>query len=760
MGRIQLLRELLIRHKIDSYIIPSSDEWQNEYSSKVRLAFISGFSGSNGVLIITQKNLILYTDSRYTAQAKIELSNEYTTLDMYKQEDCGFMKICEGCTIGYDPMILTQKEVEYYEKIGAEFNFNLLAIDENLVDILMVDNTVNVVEISGEDASVLCKKIINALPQYFPNAEVNEKYIEDVKYNYNLAATVDEKYCGMISIEWNYEANANIYWLGIWPDIEGMKIGTRLINHIENIAITQGIKTLTVETLSLSENDTNYLSIYNFYKKCGFNKLFTIKPAGYNHEMAYMVKSDLSSKSQQNDHASEVLILPHSITGESVDEKFNRLATFFPKNSEYLILTCPDSICWLLNLRGKDIQYNMSILSYAIISRNEINFFVNISSISSIEQNNKNIFKLENYNLNEILQLKNYHINIKPISIFKQFLLENKHQNFALDRNKSSAWIIQNLLYTEHIIDPTVKMRSVKNLTELEGIKLAHLYDGVAICKFWFWLYVSLKSGNKIDESSAAAKLSEFRKQNEFFLCESFATISAYGSNGAIVHYHPKENTCRAIPSQGCDYIYLLDSGGQYTTAGTTDITRVFDLGKIFGVNKYEHKKAYTLILKGHINLARAIFPVGTTGSQLDVLTRYNLWQNGIDYGHGTGHGVGHFLSVHEGPHAISSRNQAPLEENMILSIEPGYYKEGSFGMRIENLYCVKKASKFEGFLQFQLLTMVPIETSLVDFNLLSADEIDWLKTHNKITLEAIKNYLTSDEVEFLVSNSKVTSSI
>jgi Xaa-Pro aminopeptidase len=186
MERIQLLRELLIKHKVDSYIIPSTDEWQNEYSFSGRLAFLSGFSGSNGILIVTQNDLLLYTDSRYTAQAKVELSDAYTILDMYKQGNCSGMKVCEGGIIGYDPMILTQKEVKYYEKLGVEFNFKLLALDKNLVDILMVDNEINVVEISGEDASVLCKKIINALPEYFPISELKGKVLVDNKAPFAL----------------------------------------------------------------------------------------------------------------------------------------------------------------------------------------------------------------------------------------------------------------------------------------------------------------------------------------------------------------------------------------------------------------------------------------------------------------------------------------------------------------------------------------------------------------------------------------------
>lgn len=752
MDRIQLLRELLMQFKVDSYIIPSTDEWQNEYTSNGRLAFISGFSGSNGTLVVTQKDLILYTDSRYTAQARVELSNDYTILDMYKPGNCSAMKACEGGVIGYDPMILSLKEVQYYEKLGLEYNFKLQAIDQNLVDILMVNQSISIVEISSDDAANLCQKIIGALPQYFGLPEANARYIEGVKFNHNFAAKIDDRFCGMISLQYNQDGNCNIFWLGISPDTHGIGVGTKLINHIEKVSIKKGIKTLTVETLSPDELDENYS--YNFYKKVGFRELFRLKPDGYNHEMVYMVKSNLSYESEKKYHSSEVMILQNNIAGEAVDEKFNRLLKSIPKNCDYVILTSPESICWLFNLRGKDIQYNTSVLSYAIISRSQINIFMNISRISQITDNG--ILPVDNCNLDDILEIKDFNISVQSIDEFKRFLLENKHRNFAFDREKSSAWITQNLQYTEQLTDPTVKMRAVKNKIELDGIKLAHKIDGVAICKFWFWLYFSLKNGDKVDEISAAAKLSELRKENKFFLYESFATISAYGSNAAVVHYNPNENTCKAIPSSGGDYIYLLDSGGQYTTAGTTDVTRVFDIGKIFGVNKYEHKRAYTLVLKGHINLARVVFPAGTTGGQLDVLARCSLWQNGMDYGHGTGHGVGHFLSVHEGPHAISGRNNIPLEENMVLSIEPGCYKEGAFGMRIENLYVVRKSPNFEGFMQFELLTMVPIETSLIDFKLLSEDEIEWLKVHNQTTLDSIKNQLTSEEVEFIISNSKI----
>lgn len=751
MSKIELLREILKQHHIDGYIIPSTDEWQNEYSAKPRLSYISGFSGSNGTLIVTQKDLILYTDGRYITQAKVELSDQYRILDMYKQANCTWMKICTGCTIGYDPMILTLKEVQYYEKLSAEYNFKLQSIDENLIDRLMLDTNIDIVEISSDDGSKLCKNIINSVPQ---DCTANQSYIEGVKNNYNFAVKIDQKYYGMLSLECNNNTNANIYWLGLLSNKDEIDISRALINHVAKFVFTKGVKTLTVATLAPNKSDDNHLKTYNFYRKVGFKDLFTLKPDGYNHEMVYMVKLNLGSTPKQNEHFSEVIILPDSITGQSSDEKLSRIS--IPENCDYLILTSPESISWLLNLRGKDIKYNTSILSYAIIGKNIINLFANITSISSIIDGNKEIVKIDNENIDKVLPIKNFQIRTQPISKFKRFLLKNKHRRFALDKARSPAWIIENLLYIEDYTDPTVKMRAIKNKTELDGIKLAHKIDGVAICKFWFWLYNFLKKGYKIDEIAAAAKLSEFRQISMLFLHESFETISAYGANGAIIHYHPKASTCNTIPCANSDYLYLLDSGGQYLSAGTTDVTRVFDIGKIFGVNKYEHKKAYTLVLKGHINLAKALFPIGTSGAQLDILARYNLWQHGMDYQHGTGHGVGHFLSVHEGPHAISGKNNIPLEENMILSIEPGYYKEGSFGIRIENLYVVRKSSTINSFLQFELLTMVPIETSLVDFSLLTGEEIEWLKKHNQITIEAINNQLTSDEVSFLMANSKV----
>ena len=579
MKRIEELRELIKSFKVDAYIIPSTDEWRNEYTPihKKRLEWICGFSGSNGVLIVTQKDLILFTDSRYTTQAKVELNDDFKIIDMHSAAAYDVMEICKGCVIGYDPMIQNFKEIQHYENIGKKFGFEIKSVDENLVDLL-----------KGEE---------------------------------------------------------------------------NIVSQVQNF--------------------------------------------------------------------------PIEVAGMSAEDKIDAVIKKLPNECNCLISTSPASICWLLNIRGNDIQYNPLILCYAIIDvkTKVVKLFVNISNSLEI-----------NYKL----------VEFYPIDEFKKHIKQLNHLRLAFDQDNSSIWLSNNISHPISLEDPTVRLRAIKNSVELDGFKKAHIHDGVALCKFWFWLYKSIHNGFKVDEISAAEKLSKFRHMNAEFVDESFGTISGYGSNGAIVHYQSQESTCKSIPRSGEDAIYLLDSGGHYSCAGTTDTTRVFNIALFADGLKDEHKIAYTAVLKGHISLAKAVFPVGTNGSQIDSLARYFLWQKGLDYGHGTGHGVGHFSSVHEGPQGITKKNTVILEENMIISIEPGYYKEGSFGMRIENLYAVRKSSKFDGFLEFDMLTMVPIETSLIDFNTMDKDEIEWLANHNRVAIDAVKSELTKDELEFIISNSSI----
>lgn len=722
MEKITALRAIMKEHGIGAYIIPSTDEWRNEYTPihKRRLQWICGFSGSNGVLIITENKLILFTDGRYTLQAKIELGDDYTVVDMYNPSGCEAMASCKGLVIGYDPMIQTLSEIEYYEKLGKRFKFSMKCVEENLVDVLMLSDS-NVNTISKEIASELCREIIGSLPEYFGIAEVNESYIEGVKNCTNIAIRESGRYIGMLSLAFQYKNNGKIFWMGVLPEFQNKGYGSILINSAEALACKLGFKTISVETLSPSHTDENYLQTYNFYLSKGFMPLFDLQPQDYEWQMVYMIKSNLSGKLQS--HTSNIKTLPLEITGMSTEDKIIAVTEKTPGESDYLVLTSLASICWLLNIRGNDIPYNPMVLCYMIleIKTKKIHLFVNTSKLLDISN-----------------------ITIHALDSFKDHIKGLKNCKIAFDKKNSPIWLTQNIANGIDVEDPAVILKAMKNPVELEGFRKAHRYDGVALCKFWFWFHENLEKG--FDEVSAAERLTEFRRENPSFVEENFSTISGYGSNGAIVHYGPKKGFCKSIPSPGEDPIYLVDSGGHYDCAGTTDITRMFNLG---GATD-EHKNCYTAVLRGHIALAKAIFPEGTSGAQLDALARYYLWQIGLDYSHGTGHGVGHFLSVHEGPHGITKRNTVPLRENMIVSIEPGYYKEGHFGMRIENLYAIKKSSEFPGFLEFDLLSMVPIETSLINFNDMTQDDIEWLKKHNRVALEAVKKNLTPEELKFV----------
>jgi Xaa-Pro aminopeptidase len=273
--------------------------------------------------------------------------------------------------------------------------------------------------------------------------------------------------------------------------------------------------------------------------------------------------------------------------------------------------------------------------------------------------------------------------------------------------------------------------KAVKNETELRGFRECHVLDAAAVCKYLSWLQDQLKEGHSVDECQGADKLEEFRRQSPQCVGLSFDTISGSGPNGAVIHYKPDPSTCRQIT---LDSIYLLDSGGQYYS-GTTDITRTVHLGN--SPSDYE-RKCFTAVLKGVISLASAVFPRGTKGIQLDALARQHLWRLGLDYRHGTGHGVGHYLNVHEGPHSISYRagaDDADLRPGMVVTDEPGYYEDGKFGIRIENiLVVVEKETEFAfaRCLAFDTITLVPIQRELVGVAMLTGEEVKWLNEYHE----------------------------
>jgi Xaa-Pro aminopeptidase len=384
-------------------------------------------------------------------------------------------------------------------------------------------------------------------------------------------------------------------------------------------------------------------------------------------------------------------------SGLSIEQKINQVIKNL--NEDSLLLTDPTSICWLLNIRGFDLENTPVVFCYAILHKSKkIDLFLDMQKL---EKNTE------------------YPFDIQPLQDFPRTI--QKLKSVRLDAKKTSYNhynLIKNLGIKIFEADDIVEnLKCIKNETEIKNIKKAHKQDARAIKKFISWL----KKTKQTSELEVEQKLLEFRKQCKDFICPSFSSICGFNENGAIIHYKSSTKTNKVIKANG---ILLIDSGGQYKY-GTTDVTRVFAIGKPTKKQKFH----YTLILKAHIALATCIFPVGTTGSGLDAITRNILWQNGLDFAHGTGHGVGYFLNVHEGPASISKRSFMEIKEGMVLSNEPGLYFEGEYGIRIENLVLVKK-SKHDGFLEFKNLTLIPYEKKLIDYNMLNKAEINYIRKY------------------------------
>ncbi|HQS84642.1 MAG TPA: aminopeptidase P family protein [Alphaproteobacteria bacterium] len=421
--------------------------------------------------------------------------------------------------------------------------------------------------------------------------------------------------------------------------------------------------------------------------------------------------------------------------GEASLSKRTRIAAELEKEGvDAFYIGLPESLNWLLNIRGKDVPFTPLLLATGILySDASIDVFTNLEKIPPSFSNHfgPSIRFLERHQLETSLSK-----------------LSTKAQKIWYDPHFTPVAILEILNSKKAILfsgsDPCLLAKSLKNPTEISGVQKAHQRDGLAVVQFLSWIE-DQPNTQEISEITAAQKLTSFREKLPLFHSLSFEVISAVGSNGAIVHYHAKEG-CDKMLSSG--ELYLVDSGGQYLD-GTTDITRTILLGKtaLFP----EAKEAFTRVLKGHIALASIKFPKGTTGVQLDVLARQFLWEKGLDYSHGTGHGVGAFLSVHQSPPSISQRPTAsfPLEQGMIVSNEPGYYKENAFGIRIESLLLVKN-SDVEDFYEFETLTRVPIDKKLILKELLTAFEISWLNLYHKRVFESLDLDLNSAERQWL----------
>ncbi len=380
------------------------------------------------------------------------------------------------------------------------------------------------------------------------------------------------------------------------------------------------------------------------------------------------------------------------------------------------VLTMPESIAWLLNIRGHDVPHTPLPLCFAILpAKGKPELFIAPKKLSA---------SVRKALTTDVILRKPDQL---PGALKK---LGKGGTTVRLDPERASQWFADQLMEAGaeiiHESDPCIALKAKKNKVEMAGARSAHKRDAVAMCRFLAWLDANALTG-KLDEISAAKKLESFRKQTGELKEISFETISGAGANGAIVHYRVSESSNAPLKSGS---LYLVDSGAQYLD-GTTDVTRTVALGK----PTKDMRRHFTLVLKGHIAISAARFPKGTRGVDLDPLARTALWHAGLDFDHGTGHGVGSYLSVHEGPQSISKRGMAALEPGMILSNEPGYYRTGEYGIRIENLELVTPLRKVKGgqrpMMGFETLTLAPIDRRLIDVSLLNRDELKWLNAYH-----------------------------
>lgn len=412
-------------------------------------------------------------------------------------------------------------------------------------------------------------------------------------------------------------------------------------------------------------------------------------------------------------------IVPHDLryAGEPAAEKRARMATSVRNaGASALALSTTDSIAWLLNIRGADVSRTPLALAYALLHEDaSVDLFVDERKVDGT---------LRGHLGNQV--------RVEPEEALAGALaaLGGAGKTVMIDPTSAPAWFVARLTEGGAGIvrktNPIQKAKALKNPAELNGTRAAHKRDGAALAKFFRWLAENAPNGT-VDELSAVDQLQAFRQEGDLFRDLSFDTISGAGPNGAIVHYRSSEETNRVL---GRGELYLVDSGGQYLD-GTTDVTRTIAIG----TPSAEHRDRFTRVLRGHIALAMARFPKGTTGHQLDVLARMPLWQAGLDFKHGTGHGVGSYLGVHEGPHSISPRpSSVALEAGMIVSNEPGYYLEGAYGIRMENLVAVVPAEPGEDdspFYEFETLTLAPIDRALIDPAAMSPRELQWLNEYH-----------------------------
>lgn len=433
-------------------------------------------------------------------------------------------------------------------------------------------------------------------------------------------------------------------------------------------------------------------------------------------------------------------LYPYSadFAGETVESKLARMrAQIAAKHGDALIISALDEIAWLLNIRGNDVEFNPVVISYVILEADKCTLFVDAKKIDSPAQN---YLDFNNIDVLPYEAVFDYIRGLKGTVLFDGARVnEALYEAIPADCKKMNTK------------SPILIDKAHKNAVELEGERIAMRQDAAALTRFFFWLEKeAFKNGQTQTEWTLMEKLHEFRMKGENFVEESFGTIAGYKGNGAIVHYAATPEKCAEVHPEG---MLLLDSGGQYLD-GTTDITRTVWLG---GRIPEQAKLDYTYVLKGHIALARARFPRGTRGNQLDALAKQYMWEAGITFGHGTGHGVGHFLGCHEGPQNVrTDNNPTALEVGHIISDEPGIYRTDKWGIRTENLITViptkrtKETTTEDEWLAFETLTLCFYDTSLIEMSLMTEDEIDWLNAYHVRVYKETAPLLNAEEKKFL----------
>lgn len=458
----------------------------------------------------------------------------------------------------------------------------------------------------------------------------------------------------------------------------------------------------------------------NTLKNIISNSLIKIKPINNN-----LIDTIWKNKTKVNNN--KFYILEKKYHGESFVNKISKVSKFLKfKDIHYLLTTAVENISWLLNIRGSDASSSPLTNGKILFNKNgKIIFFTNIKKITP--QIKKSFGK-------KVIFIKE--------ELFVNYLRKIKNSKILIDKKTCSFYYEKKIHSSNKLIDiedPIYLLKAIKNKTEISNAKIAHLFDGIALTKFIFWLKNNYKK-TKITEVSAQNKLEKYKKQNKNYLYPSFNTISGFGGNGAIVHYRSNNNTNKEIKGNN---LYLLDSGSQYFY-GTTDVTRTIAIGNLSSFQK----KIYSYVLKSHIAVASYKLKKSTLGKHIDKIARVPLLKLGYNYSHGTGHGVGYFLNVHEGPQGLSPFNNHKILPGMILSNEPGFYKENNFGIRIENLiYCKKINNNHSKFIN---LTMVPIDKDCINNKLFNKNEINWINNYHQKIFYILKPFMNNTELKLL----------